>query len=305
MELLKQQRKIQLFFISLLILALTIFLANYWQNYPNSNPSSSATLSPNPSLTPSTSSTPTTSAPSSSLIPSTPTPSSIFTPTPTDTPVSSPISSASSSPTPFQTTSPIQSIPFFPSPTPKALYPGEVREYNGETLFSISDFYENSILGTQNLNNSTYSITIKDLNNNSIQLNYEDLITKNQLYTKVVTIYCVEGWQATILWEGILIEDLLNQIDPATKAMTVIFHAADGYTTALPKEYLLNNNIIMAYKMNNLVLPPERGFPFQLVAESKYGYKWIKWITEIELSNSTDYLGYWESRGYSNNAEIP
>lgn len=304
MELLKQQRKIQLFVISLLILALTVFLVNYWQNYSHSNPAPSTTISPNPLITPSTSSPTITSTPFS-LIPSTPTPSPIFTPTLTDTPASSPTSSASFSPTPFQTTSPIQSIPFFPSPTPKALYPGEVREYNGETLFSISDFYENSILGTQNLNNSTYSLTIKDLNNNSIQLTYEDLITKNQLYTKVVTIYCVEGWQATILWEGILIEDLLNQIDPATKAMTVIFHAADGYTTALPKEYLLNNNIIMAYKMNNLVLPPERGFPFQLVAESKYGYKWIKWITEIELSNSTDYLGYWESRGYPNNAEIP
>lgn len=305
MKLLKQQRKMPLFVISLLILALTIFLVNYWQNYPHSNPAPSTTISANPSTAPSISSTPITPAPSSSLISLTPTPSPIFTPNPTDTPTSSPTSSASSSPTPFQTTSPIQSIPFFPSPTPKTLYPGEVRDYNGEKLSSISDFYENSILGTQNLNNSTYSLTIKDLNNNSIQLNYEDLITKNQLYTKVVTIYCVEGWQATILWEGILIEDLLNQIEPATNATTVIFHAADGYTTALPKEYLLNNKIIMAYKMNNLILPPERGFPFQLVAESKYGYKWIKWITEIELSNSTDYLGYWESRGYSNNAEIP
>jgi DMSO/TMAO reductase YedYZ molybdopterin-dependent catalytic subunit len=57
--------------------------------------------------------------------------------------------------------------------------------------------------------------------------------------------------------------------------------------------------------MNGLVLPPERGFPFQLVAESKYGYKWIKWITKIEVSNDSSYLGYWESRGFSNNADLP
>jgi len=56
----------------------------------------------------------------------------------------------------------------------------------------------------------------------------------------------------------------------------------------------------MAYKMNEVTLPAERGFPFQLVAESKWGYKWIKWITEIELSDNAEYLGYWESRGYSN-----
>ncbi len=57
--------------------------------------------------------------------------------------------------------------------------------------------------------------------------------------------------------------------------------------------------------MNGLVLPPERGFPFQLVAESRYGYKWIKWITEIELTNNKDYLGYWESRGYPNDPIVP
>ncbi len=160
-------------------------------------------------------------------------------------------------------------------------------------------------MGTQHIDKTTYALTISGLVNNSIQLKYEDIITKNQLYKKVVTIYCIEGWQATILWEGILVKDLLDQVESETNATTVIFHASDGYTTALPKEYLIENNIIIAYKMNNLILPPERGFPFQLVAESKYGYKWIKWITEIELSNSTNYLGYWESRGYSNNANIP
>ena len=60
----------------------------------------------------------------------------------------------------------------------------------------------------------------------------------------------------------------------------------------------------MAFKMNNVTLPYERGFPFQLVAESKWGYKWIKWITEIEFSDNLLYKGYWERRGYSNNADL-
>lgn len=120
-----------------------------------------------------------------------------------------------------------------------------------------------------------------------------------------MTIYCVEGWDATILWEGVLVKDLIQAANVSANANTVIFHASDGYTTALPLAYLKDNNIIMAYKMNGLILPPERGFPFQLIAESKYGYKWIKWITSIELSNDPNYLGYWESRGYSNDASIP
>jgi DMSO/TMAO reductase YedYZ molybdopterin-dependent catalytic subunit len=85
----------------------------------------------------------------------------------------------------------------------------------------------------------------------------------------------------------------------------VIFYAQDGYSTSLPLSYIVSNNIMIAYKMNGVVLPPDRGYPFQLVAESKYGYKWIKWITQIEVSDDANYRGYWESRGYSNNADFP
>jgi DMSO/TMAO reductase YedYZ molybdopterin-dependent catalytic subunit len=60
----------------------------------------------------------------------------------------------------------------------------------------------------------------------------------------------------------------------------------------------------MAYKMNDVVLPDERGFPFQLVAESQAGYKWIKWITTIEVTDNPNYLGYYESHGSPNNATI-
>jgi DMSO/TMAO reductase YedYZ molybdopterin-dependent catalytic subunit len=56
-------------------------------------------------------------------------------------------------------------------------------------------------------------------------------------------------------------------------------------------------------KLNDITLPAERGFPFQVVAESKYGYKWAKWVTRIELSDNTNFRGYWETYGLNNNAE--
>jgi len=101
-----------------------------------------------------------------------------------------------------------------------------------------------------------------------------------------------------------LVRELIEKSSPLPSTKVVIFHAYDGYTTSLPFDYIMNNDIIMAYKMNEINLPPERGFPFQLVAESKWGYKWIKWITEIELSDDVNYRGYWESRGYSNTADL-
>jgi DMSO/TMAO reductase YedYZ molybdopterin-dependent catalytic subunit len=185
------------------------------------------------------------------------------------------------------------------------LRPGEVSEYMGQNLSKIDDFRENSIKGPQNVDMSNYRLTITGLVNNSKTYTYEDVINTHQRYEKAVTLHCVEGWDVTILWEGVLVKDLLDEagIDPKTKV--VIFYAYDGYSTSLPLSFIVDNDILMAYKMNGLVLPPERGFPFQLVAESKYGYKWIKWITAIELSDNENYRGYWESRGFSNDANVP
>ncbi len=188
---------------------------------------------------------------------------------------------------------------------PQILYPQEIREYEGEDLSSISAFRENSIKGPQHVPNSTYRLTITGLVNTTKNYTYNEVLDSFQKYQKVVMLHCVEGWSAKILWEGFLVKDLLQTAGIDNRTQVVIFHAYDGYTTSLPIGYLLDNNILIAYKMNGVVLPPERGYPFELVAESKWGYKWIKWITEIELSDNADYRGYWESRGYPNTADTP
>jgi DMSO/TMAO reductase YedYZ molybdopterin-dependent catalytic subunit len=180
----------------------------------------------------------------------------------------------------------------------------EIREYQGEKLSSVNDFRENSIKGPQHINISTYQLKITGLVATQKNYTYDEILTTFQQYKKVVTLDCVEGWSVKILWEGILVSDLINQVHPDPAANTIIFKASDGYTTSFPLNYTTDNTILLAYKMNNATLPPERGFPLQLVAESKWGYKWIKWVTEIELSNNLNYKGYWESRGYSNNGNL-
>jgi hypothetical protein len=179
----------------------------------------------------------------------------------------------------------------------------EVREYQGEKLGSINDFRENSIKGAQHVDINNYNLEITGLVNHPTKLSYEEVL-KFPKYQKVVEVDCVEGWNVKILWEGILVKDLLNNSAIDSRANTVIFYAVDGYSTSLPLDYVLNNNILMAYKMNDVVLPAERGFPFELVAEQKWGYKWIKWINKIELSDNANYEGYWEKRGYNNNGDL-
>jgi len=180
----------------------------------------------------------------------------------------------------------------------------EIKEYQGQKLSSLYDFRENSIKGPQYVTKEAYTLKITGLVDEEIYLSYDEILSNFQTYSKIVSLFCVEGWSVTIFWEGILVKDIIQKANPSNDSKIAIFHAYDGYTTSLPLDYIENNNILIAYKMNNVTLPPERGFPFQLVAESKWGYKWIKWITEIELSGNIAYEGYWERRGYSNNADI-
>jgi DMSO/TMAO reductase YedYZ molybdopterin-dependent catalytic subunit len=183
------------------------------------------------------------------------------------------------------------------------LAPVQVDEYQGEDLSSIEDFRENSIKGPQYIDKSSYTLEVDGLVDESLIYTYDEVLEYDR-YKKVVTLHCVEGWSVKILWEGILLADLMEASVVNDKANTVIFHAEDGYTTSLPLDYILENDILMAYKMNEVELPAERGFPFQLVAEDKLGYKWIKWITRIQLSDNEDYRGFWEKRGYSNKADV-
>jgi len=180
----------------------------------------------------------------------------------------------------------------------------EIKEYEGIDLSSIVDFRENSIKGPQYVDIDNYRLKVSGLVENPASFTFNEIINNYQNYKKVVTLHCVEGWSVTILWEGVLLSDLIQEVGLSPNASVVIFRAFDGYTTSLPIDYILDEEIILAYKMNGVLLPPERGHPFQLVAESKWGYKWIKWITEIEISDDTDYKGYWERRGYSNDADL-
>ncbi len=179
----------------------------------------------------------------------------------------------------------------------------EIREYEGSRLDPAIGPRDNSIKGVQYVDIEDYVLKVTGLVDEPVYLAYEDVLELDA-YQRKITLYCVEGWDATILWEGALLENIIDIGGMDPMADTVIFHGVDGYTTSLPLETIVNNQLILAYSSNGLELPPEMGYPFIVVAEDKLGYKWARWVTEIELSNDSGYEGYWERRGYSNEADL-
>jgi DMSO/TMAO reductase YedYZ molybdopterin-dependent catalytic subunit len=190
------------------------------------------------------------------------------------------------------------------APTATVLPAVEIRDYKGKHLDSIAGGRTEAINGTQHVNASTYRLGVTGLVKTPLSLTYAQ-VTSMPAYQQVTTLNCVEGWSDTYLWQGVRVKDLLARAGYAPTATVIIFRCADGYTTSLSLDYVVGNNILLAYKMNGVTIPPERGFPFQVVAEDKFGYKWAKWVTDIQVSNDTTFRGYWESRGYDNSATIP
>jgi len=191
-----------------------------------------------------------------------------------------------------------------PSYTPP---PGEVEatEFMGVKLTPISQQRNNALAGTQYINNETYQLVVDGLVDNPLSLNYTDLLAYPQV-SVLADLVCVEGWRFTAKWTGPTLNSIFADAGVQPEAKIAIFYSADdpvGYTS-LELSYIQNNNITIALKDNDITLPPDRGFPFQVVAEGKWGYKWTKWVTRIELSADTSFRGYWESRGYPNDANI-
>lgn len=178
----------------------------------------------------------------------------------------------------------------------------ESENFLGIPLTPLSSQRNNAIMGTQFIDQKDYHLTVRGLVSRQLNMTLSEL-RDLPVYTEIAYMPCVEGWGFTAKWTGFRVVDLLELAAVKPGASYVMFHSSDGYSTGLPLKYLLDKKILMAYGINDLTLPPERGFPFQLVAEQKYGYKWAKWITSIEVLSQEE-EGYWESRGYSNSADV-
>ena len=112
----------------------------------------------------------------------------------------------------------------------------EIKNYQGQKLSSVNDFHENSIEGPQFINITNYHLEVTGLVQNPRNYTYDEVLSYTS-YEKVVKLDCVEGWDVTILWQGLLVSDLINQAKPLPNANTVIFYAYDNYTTSFPISY--------------------------------------------------------------------
>jgi DMSO/TMAO reductase YedYZ molybdopterin-dependent catalytic subunit len=122
--------------------------------------------------------------------------------------------------------------------------------------------------------------------------------------TQITRHDCVEGWSAIGKWHGVPLSTILNAAGLSTRAKYIVFHCADRFGTWPYYESIdlidaFHPQTILAWGMNNHLLPVPNGAPLRLRLERQLGYKNAKYIDRIEAVESLSGVyrgkgGYWE-----------
>lgn len=121
---------------------------------------------------------------------------------------------------------------------------------------------------------------------------------------KITTdIHCVTRWSKfDTEWEGVLFRDFIQLFGVKPSAKHVIAHCEHGYTTNMPLEDMLDDDVLLAYKFNGEFLELEHGYPLRTLVPKRYLWKSAKWLRGLEFSTS-DKPGFWEVNGYHNEGD--
>jgi len=131
--------------------------------------------------------------------------------------------------------------------------------------------------------------------------------------TQVTRHDCVEGWSCIGKWKGVPLGHVLEQVKLQPEARYLVFHCADAlektldgtgqYYESIGLDDAFHAQTILAYEMNDHVLPLAHGAPIRVRVERQLGYKMAKYVMRIEAVESFAAIsrgngGYWEDRGY-------
>ena len=152
------------------------------------------------------------------------------------------------------------------------------------------------------VNKSNWQLRVYGLVENEIKLDWDAYQALPQT-EDVSDFHCVTRWTRLDMdWIGVKARDILMQAGPLENAKYVTLHGYDGYTTNLPLEALLDDDVLIAHSALGYPLTTAHGGPVRMIVPKRYAWKGAKWLKAIEL-HAEDRLGFWEVRGYHNEAD--
>ena len=118
-----------------------------------------------------------------------------------------------------------------------------------------------------------------------------------------VDIHCVTRWsKLDTAWRGVRVRDLLGRAAPTENGTHLMAHCDGGYTTNLPLEVVMADDVLVAHTYAGEPLEPDHGAPLRLLVPNRYFWKSAKFLRRLEVM-SGDRMGFWELNGYHNDAD--
>ena len=152
------------------------------------------------------------------------------------------------------------------------------------------------------VNIDDWRLSISGLVENPRTFTWEEFNALPQ-FEDVSDFHCVTTWSKfDVRWGGVAFFTLAEIVRPKPEARHVLFTSRDDYTTNVPIEDVMDDDVLIATRYDGSPLPLEHGGPARIVIPKLYGWKSAKFVRSIEFS-ADDKPGFWEVRGYSNTAD--
>ena len=156
-----------------------------------------------------------------------------------------------------------------------------------------------------------WEVEISGLVEKPMTLDVDDIIKQMPLEERIYRFRCVERWAMVVPWIGFPMKELLKKVQPTADAKYVRMltfldpdMAPEQHNVRMPWPYF--EGLTLAEAMNDLtllvvgvyghILPPQHGAPIRLIVPWKYGFKSIKSIVSIELTDKKPRT-FWNTLG--------
>ncbi|MFW5771688.1 MAG: sulfite oxidase-like oxidoreductase [Phototrophicaceae bacterium] len=148
-------------------------------------------------------------------------------------------------------------------------------------------------------NPATWDLRVFGEVDNEMHWSWEEF---KQLPTMTITcdIHCVTRWSKfDTTWEGVQFKHIAELAGMKDTTKHIIAHCDYGYTTNVPVEDMMRDDVLLAWKYEGELIEPDHGAPVRTLVPHLYFWKSAKFLRALEFS-SVDKPGFWEKAGYHN-----
>lgn len=145
---------------------------------------------------------------------------------------------------------------------------------------------------------ATWRVTVTGRVERRVVLTVTELPDRLPVVRTSADLHCVTGWSRLGNdWEGVRVADLAALATPRPGATHLVASGHRAYSAELDLAAATADDVLVAWAHDGQPLDRPHGGPVRLVVPARYGWKSVKWLTELRFVDR-DVPGYWEERGY-------